>query len=391
MVGVNLKLKNHENTYPKRNSNSMEKDSNLYYCFSSYIAYLFDMLKPMKISIYTPYYKGKPRDQMLIDVLSKKHNVTINNIIVKKTFINKLFLGFFDITSCFELIKDVRKYDIVWIEDIKLLPLCIFAKLLGKKVIFEEQDYNPSLLFYFLTKKYNFLKYFNFIVFVISALEQIIARIFADKVVVNSEFLKSHFCKSELIFYASALEGISNNTDNEKIGFLYIGCFCKLKGANEILGFMANRKEPLFILGEIPEPDIHKEVKSNNNIYFTERRLQGYFLKKLLKVILQDYFLYGFSLTKGVCKNYRTTELSKEADYLALGIPIIGNDRGTTADKIEAGCGMYLKDFTMLSRELKELVSNTCKYFYNRKYSSEIFEQKINNLLYAEKSENIPL
>lgn len=334
----------------------------------------------MKISIYTPYYKGKPRDQMLIDVLSKNHSVTINNITTKKTFINKLFLGFFDITSSFKLIKDIKKYDLVWIEDIKLLPLCIFAKLLGKKVIFEEQDYNPSLLFYFLTKKYSVLKYFKIIVYVISVLEQIVARIFTDKVVVNSEFLKSHFSNSELIFYASALEGISNNTDNEKIGFLYIGCFCKLKGANEILGFMANRKEPLFILGEIPEPDILKEVKSNNNIYFTER-LPGYSLKRLLKVILQDYFLYGFSLTKGVCKNYRTTELSKEADYLALGIPIIGNDRGTTADKIEAGCGMYLKYFTMPSLELREFMSNNCKSLYNRKYSSEIFEQKINNLI----------
>jgi glycosyltransferase involved in cell wall biosynthesis len=317
---------------------------------------------------------------MLIDVLSKNHNVTINNITTKKTFINKLFLGFFDITSSFKLIKDVKKYDLVWIEDIKLLPLCIFAKLLGKKVIFEEQDYNPSLLFYFLTKKYSVLKYFKVIVYVVSALEQIIARIFTDKIVVNSKFLKSHFYKSKLIFYASALEGITNNINNKKIGFLYIGCFCKLKGADEILNFMKNHKEPLFIFGEIPELDILKEVKSNNNIYFTER-LPGYFLKKLLKVILQDYFLYGFSLTKGVCKNYRTTELSKEADYLALGIPIIGNDRGTTADKIEAGCGMYLKDFIIPSQELKELMSNICKNIYNRKYSSEIFKQKINNLI----------
>lgn len=334
----------------------------------------------MKISIYTPYYKGKPRDQMLIDVLSKNHNVTINNITTKKTFINKLFLGFFDITSSFKLIKDIRKYDLVWIEDIKLLPLCIFAKLLGKKVIFEEQDYNPSLLFYFLTKKYSLLKYFKIIVYLVSIIEQIISKLFTDKIVVNSEFLKSHFYKSELIFYASALEGITNNINSKKIGFLYIGCFCKLKGADEILDFMANHREPLFIFGEIPEPDILKEVKSNDSIRFIER-LPGNSLKVQLKAILLDYFLYGFSLTKGVCKNYKTTELSKEADYLALGIPIVGNDRGTTADKIEACCGMYLKDFTMPSQELKEFMSNNCKFLYNRKYSSKIFEQKINNLI----------
>lgn len=343
----------------------------------------------MKIAICTPYNTDPlhPRTELLTKVLETNHQVTIFSIHqAKKTFLNRLVLGFYDLSAISKLIKKIKPFDLIYIQDLKFLPLALFA---GKrKVIYESLDNNVFLLFFLLVKKYPILKYFAIIPWLVSKSEKLLARCCTDKIIVNSRALQEYLNnKAELLFYTSPLEGIANDCKipASQPGFLYLGWFCKMKGAERILDFVENQNLPFFIFGSINEPDIMIRIKKNSNIRFYER-MNSHTLKTELREFFGKYFLFGFSVTQDVNRSNATQELNKDIDYLCMGVPIIGNKRGPTEEKIKKGLGFFLEDsdsFRMYvtDHEKQCELSENCKNYYTQKYSYELFSRNLQKIV----------
>ena len=71
-------------------------------------------------------------------------------------------------------------------------------------------------------------------------------------------------------------------------------------------------------------------------------------------------------------------EANKDIDYLALGIPIIGNHRFPTEEKIYAGCGVFIENESDIKRlisseSMREEISVKCRDYYLTHYSFERF------------------
>jgi hypothetical protein len=65
-----------------------------------------------------------------------------------------------------------------------------------------------------------------------------------------------------------------------------------------------------------------------------------------------------------------------------MGIPIIGNHRQPTEEKILAGCGLFAEDSIGIrelqtSSEKKRQISERCIEYYQEHYSQAIFQNKL--------------
>jgi hypothetical protein len=311
--------------------------------------------------------------------------VNIYNPFIKKTLLQNIFLkitlGYFDIIGCAKIRKQVIQDEIVIIQGLMYLPFSKFCKKNNIPVIYETLDNNVHLFYYYLCKKYKILKRFRFIIRHFEQQEKKYVQRYVNKTIVNSEALLSYFDnRAELIYYASPLEEISNNLYNGNIALLYLGSFEKMKGALDIINFMNSYNLPLIIIGTSYETDILNIINNNPGISYYER-IASDKLKVLLNEYVSKYFLLGMSLTEGINLSNATQELNKDIDYLAMGIPIIGNNRKPTAEKIEAGCGLYYNDNENIKKiiinyEMRKALSENCKEFYKRHYSKIIFNNK---------------
>lgn len=97
------------------------------------------------------------------------------------------------------------------------------------------------------------------------------------------------------------------------------------------------------------------------------------------------FFLAGISIIRPIHLSYATQEANKDIDYLSVGIPIIGNHRLPTEEKILSGCGIFQEDEIKLKQLIsdksfrKELTVN-CVDYYNRHYSEAICNKGIANV-----------
>ncbi|MCK4441799.1 MAG: hypothetical protein KAU90_07310, partial [Sulfurovaceae bacterium] len=276
----------------------------------------------------------------------KKYNLNCINRVIAK--LNWLSLTFFQVLAFFKSIKYLWKYnseiEIVYIQDLQYLHISLIAKLFRKKVIYDTLDNNMELNFYHLSNRFTFFKKLSFIKTIVSFVEKRIAKYFCDEVVVNSKALVEYFrpIDVKLIYYTSPFENKFKINFEKPIAFLYLGAFSKDKGANEILNFLDNQKYKSFIFGDTTV-DILDNIKRNSNISY-EKRVSSTKLIELLNDIFSGYRLIGFSLIKDVHYSYATQEANKDIDYLAMGVPLIGNYRKPTKEKIDAGCGVFIDD-----------------------------------------------
>ncbi len=341
-----------------------------------------------KVSIITSYPLDPihPRTEMIYNLLqSMNTEVTIYNPLIEKTLFQNLFLkitlGYFDYIGCIQLKKKINQSKFVIIQGLIYLPFSKYCKKKHIPVIYETLDNNVHLFYYYLCKKYKIVKKLRFIVRYFEQKEKKYVRQYVHTTIVNSKALLSYFNnKAELIYYASPLEEIYNNYDNSKIALLYLGSFEKMKGALQIIDFMNNYSLPLFIIGTSYEADILDVINNHPRINYFER-IASDKLKDLLKELASRNYLLGMSLTAGVNTNNATQELNKDIDYLAMGIPIIGNKRKPTAEKIDAGCGLYYTDNVNINKilenkEMRKSLSDNCKEYYKRHYSKIIFRDK---------------
>ncbi|HUX59156.1 MAG TPA: hypothetical protein VMV77_19450 [Bacteroidales bacterium] len=310
----------------------------------------------------------------------------VNNQILSR--INWFSLYFFDLYSTLRNRKKIKLYDIILIQDLKYLPLARLAKKKKKTVIYETLDNNVVLRGYQLLKKLPFLTVLkNSIISHYSLKEKKIAFNHCDKIIVNSKALVKYFeGKAQLIYYCSSFETIkTKNNAKLKPALLYLGEFSLEKGADDVIALQKKLEIELYIFGTIRNHSIKESILGNNKIYNTTR-LNHKELILRLEDLLRQYYLIGTSFIKPVHLSYATQEANKEIDYLAMGIPIIGNHREPTEEKILAGCGIFLENDHQLKQlfsdeDFRKKLSLNCLNYYVGNYSITLFNTGIDKAL----------
>lgn len=321
----------------------------------------------------------------------KKYNLNCNSRIVSK--LNWLSLTFFQIPAFLKSFKYLwrhrKEIDIVYIQDLQYIHISIVVKLFRKKVIYDTLDNNVELNFYHLANRFSIFKKAKFLKLIISFLEKKIAKYFCNQAIVNSKALVDYFRPLDvsLIYYTSPFEKkFEIDYKKKDIAFLYLGGFWKMKGSNLILEFVEKYEIKLFIFGMLNQNEkdilLKIELLKNKGLLEFTNRLPSIELEGKLKILMDNYRFIGFSLIQNVNLSYETQEINKDIDYLAMGIPIIGNHRKPTEEKIDAGCGIFVEDDNSIKRLLEdsqeyEKISKKSIEYYNKSYSQKIFEQKL--------------
>ncbi len=301
--------------------------------------------------------------------------------------INWVCLWFFDLYAINRCKQFVKNFDIVFINDMKYLPLAKYAKKLNKIVLYDTIDHNVYLRFYQLEQKIKIVRAFKgIIVSIFKKLERHFAFRYCDQILVNSTSLQTYFDnKAHVLFYSSPFEKMQEvNTPSKPVALLYLGIFSPEKGAREILVLQKKLNLPLFIFGDTSEPTLLAELKGVDQVYYT-RKVSVAELEQHLQKLLSDSYLVGFSLIKPAHYSYEVQEANKDIDYLALGIPLIGNYRIPTKEKLDAGCGLFVDD-KLLSEKLRDLktrerLTQTCKTYYQQHYAKHLFDDTMERIM----------
>ena len=294
--------------------------------------------------------------------------------------INWFSLYFFDLWSVHKYRNKLEAFDLIFIHDLKYLPLAVHAKKLKKKVVYETLDNNVALREYQLLNRLPFLKIFKkSITDSFIKKEKMIAFNYCDNIIVNSKALLKYFKnRAELIYYSSSFEDIQFiNNVKLKPALLYLGEFSYDKGADEVLALQKSLDAELFIFGTVRDKK-YKETILNNRLISHSERINHTELIKKIEALSGKYFLTGLSFIKPVHLSYATQEANKDIDYLSMGIPIIGNHREPTAEKILAACGIFAENETGLKRLMEDEafrneISVNCRNYYSENYSHKHF------------------
>ena len=348
----------------------------------------------MKVAFFTPrsirplhprlvsfehYFKKKGIDVEFINASNYVPNLMSR--------INWICLWLFDLYAIRQCKSRVNEFDIVFINDLKYLPLAKYARSLNKVVLYDTIDHNVYLRFYQLERKLKIISVFKpIIISIFKKLERHYAFRYCDDILVNSLSLQNYFDnKAHVLFYSSPFEKIAEvNSPSKPVALLYLGIFSPEKGAREIIDLQKNLNHPLFLYGDVSEKGLLNEIKGIDQIHHTNK-LSVRDLEQALKDLLSKYYLVGFSLIKPAHYSYEVQEANKDIDYLALGIPLIGNYRLPTKEKIEAGCGLFVDDNQLFEKladvKTKEALSKACKEYYNQFYASHLFEDKLDKIM----------
>jgi hypothetical protein len=348
----------------------------------------------MKVGFFTPrsirplhprlvsfenYFKRKGIEVEFINASNYEPNLTSR--------ISWIYLWFFDLYAIRQCKSRVKDFDIIFINDLKYLPLAKYARNLNKVVLYDTIDHNVYLRFYQLEQKIKVIRLFkSLIVSIFKRMERHFAFRYCDEILVNSSSLQHYFDnKAHILFYSSPFEKMHEiNAPTKPVALLYLGIFSPEKGAREIILLQKKLNLPLFIYGDVSEPVLLHEIKDLKQINHT-RRLSVTDLEQALKKLLSNYYLVGFSLIKPAHYSYEVQEANKDIDYLALGIPLIGNDRLPTKEKIEAGCGLFVDDNQLAEKlsdlKIKEALTKICKVYYQKHYAAHLFEDQMENIM----------
>lgn len=313
-------------------------------------------------------------------------NITKSNSLLSR--INWLSLWFFDLYGILRLRKFIGRYDLVFVMDLRLLPLVKIARRRGCKVIYETLDNNVHLRFYQLSNRFSFFKLFKGpIISLMTKIEKHYAFKYCDNIIVNSKALKSYFeDRANLLYYYSPLEEIGKkNNPDQNPAFLYLGEFSKDKGAEEVLEIQKRYNLPLFIIGNIESNDVVNSIRNDDLISYYSR-MDIISMQKLLIEISGKYFLIGTSLIKPVHYSYETQEANKEIDYMSMGIPFIGNHRLPTGEKIMDGCGVFSNDDDGImglinNPDVRRKMSDVAFSYYQKHYQSELYNMSLNKIV----------
>lgn len=343
-----------------------------------------------RIGIFTTNSVDKlhPRIEMQVQILKEAgYSVAIHRSTSRREgglfeLLNLVYLKYFKWRSIFRFSREVEAYDIIHIYDLQLLPLAKRAKKRKKKVVYETLDDNVYLTLHAVVKKLPFLKPFsNGILRRKANYERWTASAYCDEVIVNSANLLENFDRASLIYYASHLEVISAQPfDSSKpSAFLYLGKLTEGKGANIYKGLLEKFQVKLIFLGKAYDSAalelLDSELVDNRGNFAAKGLIAE------LSSLVQQFNLVGLSIILPENKSYALQEANKDIDYMAMGIPFIGNDRQPTFEKIKEGAGVLFdgEDSVLALIENKDdlynKASNTAKLLYQQNYCCSIFRK----------------
>lgn len=347
----------------------------------------------MRIAFFTPRSVEPLHPRLILfQQYFQSKNLTVDFInrsdySAKSSRINWLTLWFFDLFAmkkCKLLVKD---YDLIFVNDLRYLPLSKYARQLNKIVFYDTIDHNVFLRFYQLEQRFKVIRLFKFpITTLFTWIEKKYAKKYCNEVLVNSDSLYQHFGqRTTTLYYSSPFENLTTGNDSTKPpALLYLGVFSKEKGAPDILELQGKTNLQLFIFGDVRDPWLADSIKNNSSISHTPK-ISAENLKNQLDGLLKKFFLIGFSLIQPAHYSYEVQEANKDIDYLALGIPLIGNRRLPTKEKIEAGCGIFFNDPQLVQKfadqSIRKSLSRVSRQYYDGRYASKHFYQKLDKVL----------
>lgn len=304
--------------------------------------------------------------------------------------LNWLTFGLIDIMAVRRSLSRLREFDVIFIHDLFLLPLSKYAKKLNKPVLYDIVDHNIHLRTYYLKRRSRIFSFFNpALLWYFKTIEKHYITNYCDHTFVNSLTLRRYIQKNvTLLYYCSPLENcVQKNNPALPKALLFVGAYTVQKGAHEMILLSRELTLPLYIFGPITDSTVQAAVAKHPLAVYLPKISVGELGSKIQE-LLQKHFLLGASIIFPVNYSYATQEANKDIDYLALGIPIIGNDRQPTREKIEAGAGLYYDDPVLKEklndRKLLEQMSVTGKAIYNEKYShshfSSVFEKALHHI-----------
>lgn len=312
-----------------------------------------------KVGIFTANSVDKihPRIQMQYEYLSDAgYDVTIFRTTEKKDpffweFINWFSLKYFKFGAIHNFKKNVAGADIVHVYDLQLLPLAKYASKKGKRTVYETLDDNVFLHFHGVSSVLKPLKIFKGLVTKRMKKYEMESSAFCNEIIVNSPNLLQNFTSgsAEYISYASPLEPSLNIQFNPDLpaAFLYLGKLTSGKGALDYKILIEQFGLPLFFFGKAYDKtsvDLQK-----NSLVHPMGNFDALKLKESLTNLSKQYNLIGLSVIHPENESYLHQEANKDIDYIALGIPFIGNDRPPTFEKINKGVGVLISDNNAIS------------------------------------------
>jgi hypothetical protein len=332
-----------------------------------------------RLVVFESYFKSRG---FVVDFINESGNYDSPG-----SRVNWLVLWFFDLHAIRRCRKRLQHYDVIFVTDMKYLPLVKAARRMGKIVFYDTIDHNVFLRFYQLQKKIPLIRFIKKpVTSLFMAIEKKYAFNYCHEIIVNSAALREYFENRALtLFYSSPFENSPINNDAKKMpALLYIGAFRYDKSAVEIIELSRQLRRPLFVFGPVEDKPLLKVLTAEPGVTY-QPKLSTADLKTELDLLLREFFLFGFSLIKAAHLSYEVQEANKDIDYLALGIPLIGNQRLTTKRKIDDGCGLFVNDPQLAHKiedqELKARMALQCKTFYRTHYRSDIFNAALDSIL----------
>lgn len=345
-----------------------------------------------KVGIFTTnsFEKLHPRIQMQKEILEQNgYWVSVVKTSTKKDSfffesINLFTFKYFKWGAIRNFRNKLDEFDIVHVYDFQLLPLAKKAQKKGKKVVYETLDDNVYLTFYDLQKRLPLLKILKKIIIQrYSSYERKIAREFCDETIVNSPNLLENFDTANLIYYASNLEGAKLHSFNssKQTAFLYLGKLSEAKGAKEYPKILSRFNMKCFVVGGLAD-DSAKTMSLHANVDYLGSHSSDTLLTKI-EGLCSEYNLIGFSIIKPQNKSYALQEANKDIDYMSIGLPIVGNKRKPTFEKIKKGAGVLFSD----DNGIMNLIENKNKFYEDCSEKSR--EQYLENYSKSEFSERL--
>lgn len=291
-----------------------------------------------------------------------------------------LLFKYLDAEVLAELEEKQNDYDTFFLYGLRALLCLIFLpKAIRKKCVYQTNNDDVSYILYELKKRlFLFSLLGPFITPWLRRTEKKLSRS-CKATLVNSKALHAYLPHSILSLYTSPMEGNPiQYQESNPLALLYVGQMRQEKFEERLIPVLEKNNLKLFIIGVL------KDAYSKELIKHPQVEFLGHFgmdqLGDEIRKLGQEYNLFGISLIKPVHKSYAQQEANKDVDYLALGIPILGNTRSTTYDKIKANCGVLLEDF-----EVEKAKANYATYAENclKVYKAEFAAEQFNKNLLA--------
>lgn len=236
--------------------------------------------------------------------------------------------------------------DIYHFHDPELIPVGIFLRLLGHKVIYDIHENLPKTLSY---KHYLPTWLRKSLVKIVAILEQLASRSFSALItttaVVGARFAPWNSHIALVRNYPSLDEfAVSNSHAERGRSFVYVGaCITAARGAREMveaIGLLpADASPQLQLAGMFDPPELQKQLQALPGWQRTE--VLGYLDRMQVAELM--FRAFAGVVTIHPEPNYLEALSVKLLEYMAAGLPVIANDFPVYSDIVnEARCGLLV-------------------------------------------------